>query len=81
MFSIHLNADLLQNLMQIYYGIFQWKKFVNRLRVDKIMVMSLWPFFGPPCIFVRYSIVFCDIIIIIIIKGIYIAQVSKGHKW
>jgi len=38
------------NTLQIYQGIFQWKKFLNRLRFDIIMVMSLWPrIFGPPC--------------------------------
>jgi len=31
-------------------GIFQSKMFLNRLRFDRIMVMSMWPrFFGPPC--------------------------------
>jgi len=34
--------------LQIYQGIFQWNKFLNRLRFDRIMVMSLWPpFFWP----------------------------------
>ena len=38
------------NLLQIYQGIFQWKHFVNRLRLGRIMAVSLWPrFFGPPC--------------------------------
>ena len=37
--------------LQIYQGISQLKKFLNRLRFDRIMVMSLWPrFFGSPCI-------------------------------
>ena len=36
--------------LQIFQGIFQWKKFLNRLRIDKIMIMSLWPrFSGPSC--------------------------------
>jgi len=39
-FNIHLTANLPRNL-----PIF----FLNRLRFDRIMVMSLWPrFFGPP---------------------------------
>jgi len=37
MFNIHLTANLLRNLPV--------KKFVNRLRLDRIMVMSLWPRF------------------------------------
>jgi len=37
MFNIHLTANLLTNLAV--------KKFVNRLRFDRIMVMSLWPRF------------------------------------
>jgi len=42
MFDIHLTANLLRNLPV--------KKIVNRLRFDRIMVMSLWPnFFAPPC--------------------------------
>jgi len=42
MFNIRLTANLSRNLLV---------KFVlNRLRFDRIMVMSLWPtFFGPPC--------------------------------
>jgi len=36
---------LITNLLQIYQGIFQWKKFVNRLRFDRIIAMSLWPHF------------------------------------
>jgi len=40
--------------LQIYQGISQLKKFLNRLRFDRIMVMSLWPrFFGSPCIVYR----------------------------
>ena len=31
--------------LQIYQGISQLKKFLNRLRFDRIMVMSLWPRF------------------------------------
>ena len=43
MFNIHLTANLPGNLPA--------KKIVNRLRFDRIMVMSLWPrFFGLPCI-------------------------------
>jgi len=41
-FVIHLNTNLPGNLPV--------KKFVNRLRLDRIMVMSVAPFFGPPCI-------------------------------
>ena len=42
-YNIYLTADLPSNLPVI---------FLNRLRFDRIMVMSLWPrFFGPPCIF------------------------------
>ena len=41
MFDIHLTANLLRNLPV--------KKTVNRLRFDRIMVMSLWPnFFAHP---------------------------------
>jgi len=41
-FNIHLTANLLRNLPVIF--------FLNRLRSDRIMVMSLWPrFLGPPC--------------------------------
>jgi len=36
-FDIHLTANLLRNLPQ--------KKIVNRLRIDRIMVISLWPRF------------------------------------
>ena len=43
-FNIHLTQNLPTN--------FQWQKFFNRLRFDRIMVMSLWPrFFGSPCIY------------------------------
>ena len=38
-YDIHLTAN------------FPWKNFLNRLRIDRIMVMSLWavaPLFGPP---------------------------------
>ena len=38
MFIIHLTANFLRNLSVR-------KKFVNRLRFDRIMVMSLWPRF------------------------------------
>jgi len=34
-FDIHLSADLQRNLPV--------KNFLNRLRIDRIMVMSLWP--------------------------------------
>jgi len=38
----HFTANLPRNLSV--------KKVVNRLRFDRIMAMSLWPyFFGPPC--------------------------------
>ena len=41
--DISLTANLLKNLPV---------KFFNRSRVDRIMVMSLWPrCFGPPCIY------------------------------
>jgi len=41
-FNMHLTANLPRNLSV--------KNFVNRLRFDRIMVVSLWPrFFGPPC--------------------------------
>ena len=44
MFNSHLAANFLRNLSVK-------KNFVNRLRFDRIMVMSLLPsFFGPPCI-------------------------------
>ena len=41
--NIHLTANLLRNLpVKIF--------FANRLRFDRIMVMSLWGrVFGPPC--------------------------------
>ena len=41
-FDIRLTANLPRNLPV--------KKILNQLRVDKIIVMSLWPrFFDPPC--------------------------------
>jgi len=48
-FNIHLTATLPGNL--------PGRKFVNRLRFDRLVVMRLWPrFSGPPCIHVhRYS--------------------------
>jgi len=48
--NIHLTANLPRNLPV---------KFFNRLRFDRIMVMSLWPrFFGPSCIYtVAYRVV------------------------
>ena len=36
-FNIHLTANLLRNLPA--------KKIINRLRFDKIVIMSLWPRF------------------------------------
>jgi len=47
------------HLLKIYQGIFQWKNFVNRLRSGRIMVTSLGPVFGPPCI-LKDDIVNCD---------------------
>jgi len=45
-FNIHLTVNLPRT--------FQWCFFKNRLRFDRIMVMSLWPrFFGPPSILVH----------------------------
>ena len=42
-FNISLTANLQRNL--------QVKTFLNRLRFDRSMVISLWPrSFGPPCI-------------------------------
>jgi len=39
---------LISVYLQIYHGILQLK-FFDRLRFDRIMVMSLWPrFFGSP---------------------------------
>ena len=41
---------VLTSLLQIYQEILEWIFFLNRLRFDRIMAMSLWPhFFGPPC--------------------------------
>ena len=42
MFNIRLTANLLRNLPVIF--------FLNLLRFDRIMVMSLAMVFGPPCI-------------------------------
>ena len=42
MFNIRLISNILRNLPV--------KKIANRLRFDRIKVMSLVPFFGPPCI-------------------------------
>ena len=48
-FNIHLIANVLRNVTV---------NFFNRLRFDRIMVMSLWPrFFGPPCILRTYAVV------------------------
>jgi len=45
-------AFLIFIYLQIYQGIFQWKHLSNRSRIDRIMVVSLWPrAFGPPCIY------------------------------
>jgi len=41
-FYKHFTANLLENLPV--------KKNENQLRIDRIMAMSLWPRFGPPCI-------------------------------
>ena len=42
-FNIHSTANLLRNFTE--------KKFINRLRFDRNMVISLWRrFFGPHCI-------------------------------
>jgi len=38
-------AVLVTNSMQVYQGIFQGNSFVNRLRFERIMAMSLWPHF------------------------------------
>ena len=43
MFNIYLTTNLLRNLPV--------KNFVNRLRFDRIMVMSLWPVFWPTLYF------------------------------
>ena len=33
-------------------------RFLNRLRFDRVMAMSLWPhFLGPPCTFLQHSVV------------------------
>jgi len=41
-FDIYLTANLPRNLQMDF--------FLNRLRFDRVMVMSLWPrFFDPPC--------------------------------
>jgi len=43
MFNIHLITNLPRNL--------PLRNFWNRLRFNRVMVMSLWPtFFGPPCL-------------------------------
>jgi len=47
---------LITTLLQIYQGILQWTKLENRLRLDRIIVMSLWPrFFTPPCRYASYA--------------------------
>jgi len=40
-FDIHLTANLPRNLPV--------KNLLNRLRIDRIVVTSLWPHFCPPC--------------------------------
>ena len=48
---------LITALLQIYQGIFQWKKW-TWVKIYRIMVMSLWSLcFGPPCsgIYLRLS--------------------------
>ena len=50
-FYMHLTANLPRNLPVNF--------FLNRLRFDRIMVMSLWnyicfPVFGPPCICISF---------------------------
>jgi len=38
---------LISSQLQIYQWIFQWKKFSDRLTIDRVTVMSLWPRFWP----------------------------------
>jgi len=53
MFNIHLTTNSLRNLPV--------KNFVNRLRFDKIMVMSLWPrFLAHPLFLIYFCIYFYD---------------------
>jgi len=42
---------LISTWLQIYQGIFQWKKILNRLGIDRIMIMSLWPRFFRPTLY------------------------------
>ena len=44
---------LLTTLLQICYRIFQWKKFLKRLRFDRIMATSVWPRFFWPNLYVK----------------------------
>jgi len=47
---------LITTLLQIYQGILQWTKLENRLRLDRIIAMSLWRrFFTPPCRYASYA--------------------------
>ena len=56
--------------LQIYQGIFQWKSFVNRLKFDRIMVMSLWPrFLARPVEFNKVVMLLTFILIIISIPS------------
>ena len=41
-------------LLQIYQGIFQWKKFCKSVKIwQNYDHESLAPFFGPPCIYIN----------------------------
>jgi len=54
-------------LTEISLRNFLWK-FFNRLRFDKIIVMSLWPrFFGPHCILVQLR---CNTLIQIVANNV-----------
>jgi len=55
-FSIHLTANLLRNLPV--------KNFLNRLRFDRIMVMSLWPRVDWPTLYVCMYLPFSAIRIV-----------------
>ena len=52
-------------------GIFD--KFLNLLRIDRIMVMSLWPVFCPPCTLARPSTLLLEC-------RLYYIKQSKGGK-
>jgi len=46
-FNIHLTTNLHRNFPVDFF---------NRLRFDRVMLMSLWPhFFGPPCMFIAVA--------------------------